>query len=73
MRPVSQSHRHSFFEACANTLAGFLLSMAAVAWLFPLIGVRMSLAENFGATTLMTFISIARSYALRRLFNRWHA
>lgn len=69
---MSQSHRHSFLEACANTGAGFLISMAAVAWLFPLVGVQMSLAQNFGATSMMTVVSIARSYALRRLFNRWH-
>lgn len=69
---MSQSHRHSFFEALANTLAGFLISMAAVAWLFPLVGVSMSLGQNFGVTSMMTVVSIARSYALRRLFNRWH-
>lgn len=70
---MGQSKRHSFLEALANTLAGFWLSVAAVQWLFPLIGVRMSFGENLGATTIMTFVSIARSYVLRRVFNYWHA
>jgi hypothetical protein len=67
---VTQSKRHSLIESIANTAAGFFLSMAAVAWLFPIFGVRMSLAENFAATSLMTVISVARGYVIRRAFNR---
>lgn len=69
---MSQSRTHSFFEAVANTIAGFGISVAAVAWLFPLIGVRLSMAENLAATSIMTVVSIARSYILRRAFNWWH-
>jgi putative flippase GtrA len=69
---VSQSKRHSFLEAVANTIAGFVLSIAAILWLFPIFGVRMTMAENLAATSIMTFVSIARSYVLRRAFNWWH-
>lgn len=69
---MSQSKRHSFLESVANTAAGFVLSVAAVQWLFPLIGVRMTMAENLAATSIMTVVSVARGYALRRVFNWWH-
>ncbi len=69
---MSQSPRHSLIESVANTAVGFVISMASVQWLFPVIGVRMTLAENFGATAIMTVISVLRGYVLRRVFNRWH-
>ncbi len=67
-----QKPLHSFVEALANTASGFALSMLAVAYVFPLIGVRMDLRENFAATGIMTVVSIVRSYAWRRIFNRLH-
>ncbi len=67
-----QSKKHSLLEAVINTAVGFVLSLAAVQWLFPLFGVRMTLSENLAATGIMTAISVARSYVLRRVFNYWH-
>jgi hypothetical protein len=66
---VSQSRAHSLFESVANTAIGFALSMLAVAYVFPLFGIAMSLGENFTATSIMTVVSIARTYAIRRAFN----
>jgi hypothetical protein len=66
---VSQSRAHSLFESAANTAIGFALSMLAVAYVFPLFGIGMSLGENFTATSIMTAVSIARTYAIRRAFN----
>jgi hypothetical protein len=63
---------HSFIEACLNTASGFVLSVLAVAYLFPLVGVQMSATQNIAATSIMTVISIARSYAWRRYFNWAH-
>ena len=62
----------SFLEACLNTASGFALSILAVQFLFPLIGVRMDMAQNLAATSIMTVISILRSYLWRRLFNWLH-
>jgi hypothetical protein len=47
--------------------------MLAVQFVFPMIGVRMNMAENFGATSIMTVVSLARSYFWRRLFARIHS
>ena len=64
---------HSFIEAIANTASGFILSMLAVQFIFPVVGVTMDLRQNFMATGIMTIVSVARSYAWRRIFNRLHA
>jgi hypothetical protein len=42
--------------------------MLAVQFIFPLIGVRLNLAENFAATGIMTIVSLVRSYVIRRAF-----
>jgi hypothetical protein len=72
---MSQSRAQSMIEAVVNTLAGFWLSVAVVAWLFPLVGVRMSFADNLAATSIMTVVSVVRSYVFRRVFNwlQWRA
>ena len=62
----------SLLEASLNTASGFVLSMAVVAYVFPLLGVQMSLSQNLSATGVMTIVSIVRSYVWRRIFNRLH-
>jgi hypothetical protein len=66
---MSQTRTSSMIEAVANTVAGFWISVAVVAWVFPLVGVHMSFNENLYATGIMTVVSVARSYVFRRLFN----
>jgi hypothetical protein len=36
---------------------------------FPLFGIRVSLADNLLIGVVFTVVSLARSYALRRVFN----
>lgn len=69
---MKQTRAHSMIEALANTGVGVILSLAAVQWIFPLFGVRMTLTENFMSTGIMTVISILRSYWLRRVFEWLH-
>jgi hypothetical protein len=66
---MSQTRAQSMIEAVVNTLAGFWLSVAVVAWLFPLVGVQLSFADNLAATSIMTVVSVVRSYVFRRVFN----
>ena len=66
---MSQSRRMSFIESCANTAVGFLISVAASFVIFPLLGMQSTAAQNVGAVVLFTFVSIARNYIVRRLFN----
>lgn len=67
---MSQSRKASAVEAVANVAIGLLVSMAANAAVFPLFGFTPTLAQNVSITLIYTAISLARSYLLRRLFNR---
>jgi len=69
---VSQTKRQSFIESCLNVAIGFGVSMAAQIAVFPLFGIRIELASNIIIGAIFTAISIARSYCVRRLFNRLH-
>ena len=65
-----QSHAHSWFEAVANIGVGFVVSLVITAYLLPAFGHHITLAENVAMTSIFTVASLARSYALRRIFNR---
>lgn len=65
---MKQSRLGSFGESVLNTAIGFGVSLAAQ-WVFlPLLGVTIDLAQNFAFACIMTVISIARQYLVRRLF-----
>jgi len=66
---MSQTRKHSMFEAVANVLVGYGISLAAQIVIFPLFGVHASLAQNIGIGLAFTAVSLVRSYLLRRWFN----
>jgi hypothetical protein len=63
-----QSRRMSLVEAVANVLVGYGVAVLTQIIVFPLFGLRVSLGENLAIGALFTLASIARSYALRRVF-----
>lgn len=65
-----QLRRHSLLEACINTSSGFVVSLAAGYLIYPLVGIPISHSQNLILVIFFTFISIARSYLWRRLFNK---
>ena len=67
---MTQSRRMSFVEAVTNTVVGYLLAVAVQLIAFPLFGLEVGLSENLAIAVLFTTVSIARSYSLRRLFER---
>jgi hypothetical protein len=64
-----QPRLESFIESCANTAFGFAISIGAAFVIFPLLGVQTTPSQNVGAVLLFTLVSVARNYAVRRLFN----
>ena len=60
----------SAVEAVANVAIGYVAAVAANAVVLPLFGLHPSAFDSFAIGALFTAISLARSYALRRLFNR---
>lgn len=57
-------------EALTSTVAGFLVSLALTYWALPMWGLTPSLSASVGITALYTAASIARGYAVRRVFRR---
>jgi len=67
---VSQTKLGSFVESWTNIGVGFTLNYFANLLIFPLFGFHISYGANFVMGLLYTVISLVRSYALRRAFNR---
>jgi hypothetical protein len=58
----------SLIEALVNIALGYGVAVAMQILAFPLFGLEATLAENLALGGLFTIASIARSYALRRIF-----
>jgi len=67
-----QSRRMSLLESVANVAIGYLVALGGQMVVFPLVGLTVDLQTNLVIGAAFTVISIARSYCVRRLFNRWH-
>lgn len=65
-----QSKRWSLIEALTNVGVGFTISLISQIVIFHAYGVHFTLGTNVAITVWFTVISVIRSYALRRVFNR---
>ena len=70
---MTQSRRQSAIESAANVAIGYGVAVASQIAILPLFGVPLPLADNLAIGGYFTVISLVRSYAVRRLFNRLHA
>jgi len=68
---MAQSKSHSFIEASAQTLVGFVQGVLTQMVLFPLYGWTPTFSENIQLVLVFTVVSLARSYLVRRVFNWW--
>lgn len=66
---MSQRRLHSAVEAVANVAIGFGVALATQIIVFPWFGLAVALTDQVGIALIFTAVSIARSYAVRRLFN----
>lgn len=66
---MTQSRAESLRETIAHTLARFVASALATAYVLLLVGVDLPLRENLAASAVMTLIHAALTYAIRRAFN----
>jgi cobalamin biosynthesis protein CobD/CbiB len=65
---MKQSRVMSLVEATANVVVGYGVAVLTQLLVFPLFGLHTTLAENLMIGAIFTVVSIARSFALRRLF-----
>lgn len=67
---MSQSKRKSFLEACMNTLVGYLTTLAFSPIIYHWCGVEVSHSQMGLVVFYFTILSVARSYVIRRWFNK---
>lgn len=67
-----QTRIQSLIEAWANVAIGYFVALAAQLIVLPLCDIEVSMSQNIQIGLIFTAVSIARSYLLRRIFNRLH-
>ena len=65
-----QSKLESLTEAIINTFTGFVIAFISQLVFFPIVGIEVTLSQNFILTVLFTLVSIIRIYIIRRFFNK---
>ena len=68
---MKQSRTMSLVEAVTNVVVGYGVAVITQILIFPLFGLHTTLAQNLKMGAVFTIVSLGRSYALRRLFERW--
>ncbi|MFN3727509.1 MAG: hypothetical protein ACK4SZ_14535 [Allosphingosinicella sp.] len=66
----------SLIEALSNVAIGYGVAVLTQIAVFPLFDLQVSLSDNLLIGALFTLVSVARSYAVRRMFERmrsWNA
>lgn len=67
---MTQSRLESFVEAWANVIVGFGVNFAMNFAILPVVGLPVpTFGQNLAMGVLLTIVSVARSYAVRRWFN----
>lgn len=66
---MNQSRLGSLIESLTNVVIGFAINWTANMLILPLFGFHVTGGQAFGIGVFFTFISVARSYVLRRWFN----
>jgi len=65
-----QSRLHSFIEAWSNTFIVYFVNLLVQLVVYPLYGATFTFSQNIQIGLIFMAVSITRSYALRRFFNK---
>ena len=65
---MKQSRLMSLVESVANVNVGYGVAVMTQILIFPIFGLHTTLAQNLKMGAIFTIVSIARSFALRRVF-----
>mgnify|MGYP000892089501 CR=1 FL=1 len=66
---MKQSRTMSLVESLTNVAIGYGIAVVTQILVFPQFGLFTTLAENMAMGAILTVVSIARSYCLRRTFD----
>ncbi|WP_456237516.1 DUF7220 family protein [Flavobacterium facile] len=67
-----QSKKLSILESVTNTIVGLVVSYLIQLYMFPKFGIKISHTTNIQITLMFFVASFARSYFVRRIFNKLH-
>jgi len=67
-----QTRTQSFIESTTNIIIGYIVALISQIIIFPLFNINVPLSDNLLIGAYFTVISLARSYLLRRYYNRKH-
>ncbi|WP_108483934.1 DUF7220 family protein [Oceaniglobus ichthyenteri] len=67
---MKQSRLMSLVESVVNVIVGYGVAVVTQILIFPIFGLHTTLAQNLKMGAIFSFVSIARSFVLRRLFER---
>ena len=65
---MKQSRLMSLVESVANVFVGYGVAVVTQILIFSIFGLHTTLAQNLKMGAIFTVVSIARSFALRRVF-----
>ena len=65
---MKQTRLMSLVESVANVIVGYGVAVVTQILIFPIFGLHTTLAQNLKMGAIFTLVSIARSFALRRVF-----
>jgi len=68
---MTQSKTASAIESTTNVTAGYLIALLTQSLVFPLFGIDANVIDHMAIAAIFTAVSLVRSYAIRRLFNRF--
>lgn len=63
----------SLLESIINVVIGFWVALGVQVLAFPWFGLEASASQHLALSVIFTMASIARSYVLRRGFEKWRA
>lgn len=67
-----QSKIHSLIESITNIAIGYVIAIASQIAIFPLFDIHVPISSNLKIGGCFTIVSIVRTYAVRRYFNRFY-
>ncbi len=65
---MKQTRKASLAETCLSTAIGYVIAVTTQAIVFPWFGLYVPLSHNLLIGVIFTVVSIARGFAVRRLF-----
>lgn len=68
---MRQPKHLSLLEAKANAIVGLIISYTFTMYGLPLFGIQMTAPTAGAITAIFFFLSVARSYIIRRIFNAY--